>query len=218
MAKFDYDELIKKVVDADEQGLMNTVKDALNVGLSPSEIIMKGIGAGLKIVGDKFERGEFWLTNLVSSADIVQKALKELLEPEIVKRKEVRKSLGKVVIGTVEGDVHDIGKSIVIAMLIAEGFEVIDIGTDVPAEAFIDKVKEVNANVVGASAMLTTTALKQKELANALKNEGLIGKVQYIIGGVAASKEWAEEIGAAYAVDSVETPKVIKKILGLQLS
>jgi corrinoid protein of di/trimethylamine methyltransferase len=213
MVEFDYNEMINKVVDADEQGLMNTVKNALNLGLSPGDIILEGIGAGLKIVGDKFERGEFWLTNLVSSADIVQKALKEVLEPEIVKRKEIRKSLGKIVIGTVEGDVHDIGKSIVIAMLIAEGFEVIDIGTDVPTKAFIDKIREVNANVVGASAMLTTTALKQKELADALKSEGLIDKVQYIVGGVAASKEWAEEIGASYAVDSVQTPKVIKKIL-----
>jgi len=218
MAEFDYGEMIKKVVDADEQGLFNTVKNALNLGLSPSDIIMKGIGAGLKIVGGKYERGEFWLTNLVTSADIVQKALKELLEPEIIKRKEVRKSLGKVVIGTVEGDVHDIGKSIVIAMLVAEGFEIFDIGTDVPTKAFIDKIKEVNADVVGASAMLTTTALKQKELADALKKEGLIHKVQYMIGGVAASKEWAEEIGASYAIDSVEAPKVIKKILGIGIS
>jgi len=215
MAEFNYEEMINKVVDADEEGLLNEVKNALNLGLSPGDIIMKGIGTGLKIVGDKFERGEFWLTNLVSSADIVQKALKELLEPEIIRRKEVRKSLGKIVIGTVEGDVHDIGKSIVIAMLIAEGFEIFDLGTDVPTKAFIDKIKEVNADVVGASAMLTTTALKQKELANTLKNEGLIDKVQYIIGGVAASKEWAEEIGASYALDSVETTKVIKKILGI---
>jgi corrinoid protein of di/trimethylamine methyltransferase len=215
MAEFNYEEIIKKVVDADEEGLLNEVKNALNLGLSPGDIIMKGIGTGLKIVGDKFERGEFWLTNLVSSADIVQKALKGLLEPEIIKRKEVRKSLGKIVIGTVEGDVHDIGKSIVIAMLIAEGFEIFDLGTDVPTKAFIDKIKEVNADVVGASAMLTTTALKQKELADTLKNEGLIDKVQYIIGGVAASKEWAEEIGASYAIDSVETSKVIKKIIGI---
>jgi len=218
MVEFDYDEIIKKVVDADEQGLMDEVKNALNLGLSPGDIIMKGIGAGLKIVGDKFERGEFWLTNLVSSADIVQKALKGLLEPEIIRRKEVRKSLGKIVIGTVEGDVHDIGKSIVIAMLIAEGFEIFDLGTDVPTKAFIDKIKEVNADVVGASAMLTTTALKQKELADTLKSEGLIDKVQYIVGGVAASKEWAEEIGASYAIDSVETTKVIKKILGTGIS
>ncbi|UCE16747.1 MAG: cobalamin-dependent protein [Candidatus Bathyarchaeota archaeon] len=215
MAEFDYEEMINKVVDADEQGLMNAVKNALNLGANPSDIIMKGIGAGLKIVGDRYERGEFWLTNLVSSADIVQKALKEIIEPEIVRRKEVRKSLGKIVIGTVEGDVHDIGKSIVIAMLVAEGFEIFDIGTDVPTKAFIDKIKEVNADAVGASAMLTTTALKQKELADALKKEGLIRKVQYIVGGVAASKEWAEEIGASYAVDSVETPKVLKKILGI---
>jgi dimethylamine corrinoid protein len=118
----------------------------------------------------------------------------------------------------VEGDVHDIGKSIVIAMLIAEGFEIFDLGTDVPTKAFIDKIKEVNADVVGASAMLTTTALKQKELADTLKNAGLIDKVQYIIGGVAASKEWAEEIGASYALDSVETTKVIRKILGIGIS
>ena len=215
MAEFDYEEMAKKIVDADEEGLSKAVKNALDLGVSPGDIITKGLGAGLKIVGDKYESGEFWLTNIVACAEIVDKVSKELLEPEIVKRKEVRESLGKVVIGTVEGDVHDIGKSIVIAMLVAEGFEVFDIGKDAPTKAFIDKIKEVNADVVGASAMLTSTALKQEELANALKKEGLIGKVQYIIGGVAASKEWAEEIGASYALSGIETPKVIKKILGI---
>jgi len=195
--------------------LLKAVKNALDLGVSPGDIITKGLGAGLKIVGDKYESGEFWLTNIVACAEVVDKVSKELLEPEIVKRKEVRESVGKVVIGTVEGDVHDIGKSIVIAMLVAEGFEVFDIGKDAPAKAFIDKVKEVDADVVGASAMLTSTALKQEELANALKKEGLIGKVQYIIGGVAASKEWAEKIGASYALSGIETPKVIKKILGI---
>jgi len=215
MSEFDYEEMAKKVVDADEEGLLKAVKNALDLGVSPGDIITKGLGAGLKIVGDKYESGEFWLTNIVACAEVVDKVSKELLEPEIVKRKEVRESVGKVVIGTVEGDVHDIGKSIVIAMLVAEGFEVFDIGKDAPAKAFIDKVKEVDADVVGASAMLTSTALKQEELANALKKEGLIGKVQYIIGGVAASKEWAEKIGASYALSGIETPKVIKKILGI---
>lgn len=215
MAKFDYEEMIKKVVDADEEGLVKAVKNALDLGLSPGDIITKGLGGGLKIVGDKYECGEFWLTNIVACAEVVDKVSKELLEPEIVKRKEARESLGKVVIGTVEGDVHDIGKSIVIAMLVAEGFEVFDIGKDAPTKAFIDKVKEVDADVVGASAMLTTTALKQEELANALKKEELIGKVQYVIGGVAASKEWAEKIGASYALSGVEAPRVIKKILGI---
>jgi len=215
MTEFDYKEMAKKIVDADEEGLSKAVKNALDLGVSPGDIITKGLGAGLKIVGDKYESGEFWLTNIVACAEVVDKVSKELLEPEIVKRKEVRESVGKVVIGTVEGDVHDIGKSIVIAMLVAEGFEVFDIGKDAPAKAFIDKVKEVDADVVGASAMLTSTALKQEELANALKKEGLIGKVQYIIGGVAASKEWAEKIGASYALSGIETPKVIKKILGI---
>ncbi len=215
MSKFDYSVIAKKIVDVEEEGLSKEVKNALDLGLSPGDIITKGLGAGLKIVGDKYESGEFWLTNIVASAEIVQKVLKELIEPEIVKRKEVRKSLGKVVIGTVEGDVHDIGKNIVIAMLIAEGFEVFDIGKDAATKDFVDKVKEVGADVVGASAMLTTTALKQKDLADALKKEGLSGKVQYIVGGVAASKEWAEEIGASYALNGIEAPKTIKRILGL---
>lgn len=215
MSEFDYGVMAGKIVDVDEEGLLKEVKNALDFGLSPGDIITKGLGAGLKIVGDKYESGEFWLTNIVASAEIVQKVLKELIEPEIVKRKEVRKSMGKVVIGTVEGDVHDIGKNIVIAMLIAEGFEVFDIGKDAPTKDFIDKVKEVGADVVGASAMLTTTALKQKDLADALKKEGLIGKVQYMVGGVAASKEWAEEIGASYALNGIEAPKIIKRILGL---
>ncbi|UCH70945.1 MAG: cobalamin-dependent protein [Candidatus Bathyarchaeota archaeon] len=215
MSEFDYSVMARNIVDVDEEGLLKEVKKALDLGLSPGGIITKGLGAGLKIVGDKYESGEFWLTNIVASAEIVQKALRELIEPEIVKRKEVRKSLGKVIIGTVEGDVHDIGKNIVIAMLIAEGFEVFDIGKDAATKDFIDKIKEVDADVVGASAMLTTTALKQKDLADALKKEGLIGKVQYIVGGVAASKEWAEEIGASYALNGIEAPKIIKRILGL---
>ncbi len=215
MSEFDYSAIARKIVDVDEEGLLKDVKNALDLGLSPGDIITKGLGAGLKIVGDKYESGEFWLTNIVASAEIVQKALREFIEPEIVKRKEVRKSLGKVIIGTVEGDVHDIGKNIVIAMLIAEGFEVFDIGKDASTKDFVDKVKEVGADVVGASAMLTTTALKQKDLADALKKEGLIGKVQYIVGGVAASKEWAEEIGASYALNGIEAPKIIKRILGL---
>ncbi len=215
MSEFDYSVMARSIVDVDEEGLLKDVKKALDLGLNPGDIITKGLGSGLKIVGDKYESGEFWLTNIVASAEIVQKALRELIEPEIVKRKEVRKSLGKVVIGTVEGDVHDIGKSIVIAMLVAEGFEVFDIGKDAPTKDFIDKIKEVDADVVGASAMLTTTALKQKDLADALKKEGLIGKVQYMVGGVAASKEWAEEIGASYALNGIEAPKIIKRILGL---
>ncbi len=215
MSEFDYSVMARSIVDVDEDGLLKEVKKALDLGLNPGDIITKGLGSGLKIVGDKYESGEFWLTNIVASAEIVQKALRELIEPEIVKRKEVRKSLGKIIIGTVEGDVHDIGKNIVIAMLIAEGFEVFDIGKDAPTKDFIDKIKEVDADVVGASAMLTTTALKQKDLADALKKEGLIGKVQYMVGGVAASKEWAEEIGASYALNGIEAPKIIKRILGL---
>ena len=135
----------------------------------------------------------------------------EFLEPEILKRKSERKVLGKVVLGTVAGDIHDIGKNIVASLLIAAGFEVYDLGTDVPVEKFIEKAKEVKADVIGASALLTTTMLVQKDLADAIKRSGL--DVKYIIGGAAVSPQWAEEIGAAYAQDASSAVEVIKNLI-----
>jgi len=197
--------------------VLETTKKALNLGLSPGDIIEKGLGKGLRIVGEKFEKGEMWLMHIVAAAEVAQRAINELLEPEILRRKEVRTSLGKVVIGTVAGDVHDIGKNIVRALLTASGFEVHDLGKDVPIEDFISKVKETNANIVAASALLTSTALTQRDIIEALKREGLRERVKVMVGGSAVSTEWAREIGAdGYAPDAVEAVELAKKFMGIR--
>jgi methylmalonyl-CoA mutase cobalamin-binding domain/chain len=161
-------------------------------------------------VGTLYERSEALIVELIAAAEAMKAAM-EVLKPEILKRRAEIKVSGKVVLGTVAGDIHDIGKNIVAALLTAAGFEVYDLGVDVPAEKFIEKAKEVDADVIGASALLTTTMLVQKEIAEAIKRTGL--NVKYIVGGAAVSPEWAEEIGAAYAPDATTAVEVIKNLV-----
>jgi corrinoid protein of di/trimethylamine methyltransferase len=212
-----FDEISEAIQSFEEEKVLNTVKKALSLGVDPSEIIEKGIAKGLRVVGDKYERGELFLMHLVAAAEPAQKAVKELLEPEIKKKAGERKSLGKVVIGTVQGDIHDIGKNIVAAMLFAAGFDVIDLGKDVPAEEFAKKAKEVGANIVGASALLSTTLPVQKEIIEALKAMGIRDKVKVIFGGAPCTPEWVEEIGGdGYAENAIEAVKVAKRLIGVK--
>ena len=137
------------------------------------------------------------------------------LEPELMKRKQERRVLGKVVIGTVQGDIHEIGKTLVATMLTANGFEVHDLGVDVSAQKFLDKVREVNADVLGMSALLTTTILNQETVILTLKEAGLRDQVKVVVGGVPTSPEWAEEIGAdGYAENATEAVEVVKQLVG----
>ncbi|MBS7657768.1 MAG: corrinoid protein [Candidatus Bathyarchaeia archaeon] len=212
-----FEEISEAIQSFEEEKVFNAVKKALSLGVDPTEIIEKGIARGLKIVGDKYERGELFLMHLVAAAEPAQKVVKELLEPEIKKRAGERKSLGKVVIGTVQGDIHDIGKNIVAAMLFAAGFEVYDLGKDVPAEEFAKKAKELNANIVGASALLSTTLPVQKEIIEALKAMGIRDKVKTIFGGAPCTAEWVEEIGGdGYAENAIEAVKVAKRLIGVK--
>ena len=209
-----YSELVNAVLSFDADIVLETTRKALDLGLGPGDIIENGLGKGLKIVGEKCEKCEIWLMHLVAAAEAAQRATVELLEPEILKRKEVRKSLGKVVIGTVAGDIHDIGKNIVRALLTAAGFEVHDLGKDVPVKDFISKVKETNANILAASALLTSTAPVQKDIVEALKKEGLREKVKVMVGGSAVSAEWAEEIGAdGYAPTAATAVALAQRII-----
>ena len=203
-------ELENSIKNYDKETAIEAAKKALKMGLDPIEVIEKGLAKGLREVGTRYETGEIFMVELVAAAEAMKSAMK-ILEPEILKRKSERKVLGKVVLGTVAGDIHDIGKNIVASLLIAAGFEVYDLGTDVPVEKFIEKAKEVKADVIGASALLTTTMLVQKDLADAIKRSGL--DVKYIIGGAAVSPQWAEEIGAAYAQDASSAVEVIKNLI-----
>jgi 5-methyltetrahydrofolate--homocysteine methyltransferase len=143
----------------------------------------------------------------------MKQALK-VLEPAILKSTREKKTLGKVLIGTVEGDIHDIGKNIVGTLLMVAGFEVIDIGVDVPTEKFVEKIKEAKPEIVGMSALMTTTMAKMADVIEALKREGLREKVKVIIGGAPTSKKWAEEIGAdAHGGDAIEAVEIAKKLV-----
>jgi len=208
-----YGKLVDAVLSFDEDAVMNETKEALNQGSSPVDIVENGLGKALKVVGDKYENGEFWIMHIVAAADVVQKALDELIEPEIAKRKEERKVLGTVAMGTVAGDIHSIGKNIVSAMLTANGFKVYDIGIDKPVEDFINKAKEVDADMIGAAAMLTSTYPIQKEIMDALEREGLIDKIKLLVGGATVTAAWAEQIGAHYAFSATDAVKLAKTLI-----
>ena len=212
-----YDELADAVLSFDADIVLESTRKALDLGLGPGDIIENGLGKGLRMVGEKFEKCEIWLMHLVAAAEAAQRAIVELLEPEILKRKEKRTSLGKVVIGTVAGDIHDLGKNIVRALLTAAGFEVHDLGKDVPVKDFISKVRETDANILAASALLTSTAPVQKDVVEALKKEGLRERVKVIVGGAAVSAEWAEEIGAdGYAPNAAGAVELAKKLMRIK--
>jgi trimethylamine corrinoid protein len=211
------DELAAAVQTFDSDKIMEATKKALATGMDPSVIIEQGLSKGLRIVGKKFEDGELFLMHMVAAAEPTQKAIKELVEPEIKKRKGERKSAGRVILGTVAGDIHDIGKNIVGAMLIGAGFDVIDIGKDMPADEFVRKAKETNTNVVGASALLSTSLPVQAEIVKAFKAANMTDKVKLVFGGAPCTAEWVKEIhGDGYAEDAIEAVNVIKRLLGVK--
>lgn len=208
------DSLSQAINDGDADVTKTLVEDALGRGMNPLELIDNCITKALKMVGDKFEKGEIFLLDLMAAATAVVKAM-EVLKPALEKSGEKPEYVGKIVLGTVEGDIHDIGKNIVGSILLANGFEVIDIGADASISKFVEKVKEVKSEFVGASALLTTTLPKQKDLVDALEKEGLRNSVKVLVGGSPCTPEWAKEIGAdGYAADGVQAVKIAKSMIG----
>jgi methanogenic corrinoid protein MtbC1 len=170
-------------------------------------------GEGLREVGHRFELGEIFLPELVKSGEIMKEIL-NLLEPEIKKRGHQKKSTGCVVIGTVKGDVHDIGKNIVAALFVAEGFDVYDLGKDVSESRFVKMAKEVQADIVAASALLSSTLVGQKDLVNAFINDGSRERFKILIGGAPVTPEWAESIGVdGFADNAVKGIRVAKSLI-----
>jgi len=199
-------EIISAIKGFDADAAVEAAKKSLEAGMDPVKVIEEGISKALRDVGDKFERGELFLVHLAAAAEAAMRAIK-VLEPELMARKVERKVVGKVVIGTVAGDIHSIGKNLVATLLTAAGFDVYNLGEDVPVETFIQKAKEVGADVIAASALLTATREVQRDLAEAIRREGL--DVLYIVGGAAVTPEWAEEIGALYAADASSAVKLL---------
>ena len=210
-----FQDMAQAVIDGLPERARVLAEEALRAGIEPLQAIDQGFKPGMDVVGDGFARGELFIPDLMMSGEAMKAAI-ATLEPELMKRQQERKVLGKVVIGTVQGDIHEIGKTLVATMLSANGFEVHDLGVDVSAQKFLEKVREVGADVVGLSALLTTTILNQEDVILTLKEAGLRDQVKVIIGGVPASPEWAEEIGAdGYAENATEAVDVAKELLGV---
>jgi len=205
-----------QLLNFDADKFVETVKKSVDQGHDPIEVV-NALTEVLKEVGKKFESGEIFLVHLVQAGDAAKRATIEVLEPLIKKSSEKRETLGKVLIGTVAGDIHDIGKNIVSMMLFTAGFEVYDIGKDVPTEDFVKKTREYNADIVALSALLTTTLPVQREVIEALKKSALREKVKILVGGAPATAKWAEEAGAdGYGEDAIEAVRIAKKLMGVK--
>jgi corrinoid protein of di/trimethylamine methyltransferase len=187
-------------------------RQALEQGLDPMRCIDEGLTPGIERVGELFDTGEYFLPDLILGGDAMKAAL-AVLEPAL-SGAQGRKILGRVVLGTVEGDLHEIGKTLVGTMLTANGFEVTDIGIDQPARAFVDAVVRTEATLVGASALLTTTMLHQGEVVQALKEAGLRDRVKVMVGGAPVTEAWCSQIGAdGYAEDAVAAIALARRLV-----
>ncbi len=205
-----FEEMTNAVIAGLPDKARELANEALRADIDPLSAIEQGFKPGMDVIGEGFAKGELFIPDLMMSGEAMKAAI-ATLEPELIKRKQQRRVLGKVVIGTVQGDIHEIGKTLVATMLAANGFEVHDLGVDVSPQRFVDAVREVNADVVGLSALLTTTILNQEAVILNLKEAGLRQQVKVIIGGVPASPEWAEEIEAdGYAENATEAVEVVK--------
>ncbi len=206
-----FKEAFDAIVKGDADKATDVAKKGLDEGLDPLVLMDKGFIPGINEVGDLFEIGRLFLPALIYSATAMEKAT-EILNAAIPAGKELVSA--KVLIGTVEGDVHDIGKTIVVALFKANGFEVMDLGRDVPIARFIEEAEKFGANIIGSSTLLTTTMVVQKELEQELKKAGLRDKYKTIVGGAPVTQRWADRIGAdAYAQDAGDGVKKVKALL-----
>lgn len=203
----------KAIIEGNKDEAEALAKEALEKKMDLVEVIEKGYVPGIQKVGDLWEKGEYFLPELITSAECMKSAM-NILQPEMEKAQIQTQSKGKVVIGTVEGDIHDIGKNLVSSMLSANGFDVHDLGADVKLEQFIEKAEEVDANFICLSALLTTTMLGQKRVVETLKEKGLLDRIKVLVGGAPVNQKWADDIGAdGYGENAMVAVKVAQKII-----
>jgi len=207
-------QLKEAVVRGDRTAAVELAEQMVSTGMDPVLAYEEGLRAGITIVGEGFSNGELFLPDLAIAAETM-KAAGAILETEIQRRGTARAAIGKVVIGTVSGDLHDIGKTIVSTMLNTRGFEIVDLGVNVSREAFVQAVKEHEPLLLGMSSLLTITAKHLGDVIYALGEEGLRDKVKVIVGGGAVTADYAEEIGAdGYGQDAEQAVRVAKRLAG----
>ena len=204
--------LAKAIDEGNREKASQLTTEALGAGESPQDIIIRGLQAGMGVVGEKFSNGDYFLPDMLMAARAMKSAL-EILKPSL--EKTGMPTIGKVVIGTVEGDMHDIGKNVVATFLSGSGFEVFDLGLNVPEKNFIEVVREKKADILGLSALLTTTMPTMGRIIKTLEEAGLRSSVKVIVGGAPVTQDYANFIGAdAYAHDGGKAVRVCKQLLG----
>ncbi|MHC4883322.1 MAG: corrinoid protein [Planctomycetota bacterium] len=206
-----FEEAIKAIVAGDPDKATELAKRGLDEGIAPLDLMSDGFIPGINQVGDLFGSGKLFIPGLIKSADAMEKAT-AIINDAIPLEQET--ASGRIVIGTVEGDMHDIGKTIVVSLLRANGLEVLDLGRDVAPARFIEEAEKFNADIIGSSTLLTTTMPVQKELEEELKKAGLKETYKTIVGGAPVTQRWANRIGAdAFAQDAGDGVKKIKQLL-----
>jgi corrinoid protein of di/trimethylamine methyltransferase len=209
-----FSDMTRAIIDGDRIAAVALSRAALDEGVDPSESIEKGFIPGIQEVGRLWESGDYFLPELIASAEAMKAAM-AILRPVLVAGRSDAFSAGKVVIGTVEGDIHDIGKNLVAALLSANGFEVLDLGADVKFPTFIDRAVEAGADLICLSALLTTTMLGQRRFLDLLRERGLRDRFKVLVGGAPTSLKWAQEIGAdGYGENAPAAVREAQKLLG----
>ena len=209
----DSNEKYKEAIISGDRELAKKLAEEVVKNKEDINKIIEVFSEAIRHVGDLFEEGEFFLPELMRSAEAMKGAM-EILTPALIEGGKKERIVNKVIIGTIEGDIHDIGKTLVASMLQAEGFEVFDLGADVPVDTFIEKAIEVDAQLICISALLTTTMVGQKILIEKLKEKGIRDKFKVLIGGAPVTKNWMDEIGAdGTAENAISAVKLASKLL-----
>jgi len=206
-----YDALAEGVMKGDASVVKSEVNKALNEGVEARDILVKGLIGGMSVVGERFRKGEMFLPEVLMSADAMHKGL-DVIKPLLAKSGQ--KGMGRIIMGTVEGDIHDIGKRIVGSLLEGNGFEVIDLGVNVKAEAFAQAIEEHKPDILGMSALLTTTIPNMGKTIDLLKERGLREMVKIMVGGAPVNEQFAKSIGAdGYAPEGGSAVELVRKLV-----
>ncbi|HKS75773.1 MAG TPA: corrinoid protein [Terriglobales bacterium] len=206
----------QSIIDGAPETASNLARQAIAGGIAPLEAIDRGFVPGMHAVGEQFARHQMFLPDMMASAEAMRAAM-AVLDPELKRLGRDRPMAGTVVLGTTKGDIHEIGKILVGTLLTANGFRVHDLGVDVSGEKFAEQVRELNADIVGVSALLTTTMRNQKSVIEALEKAGLRQQVKIMVGGAPVTRRWAEEIGAdGYAKDAMDAVALAQELMNLK--
>jgi 5-methyltetrahydrofolate--homocysteine methyltransferase len=208
-------EVEKFILEGNIKEIKNAIIKTLEENISANEIF-ETMNNSIKLVGDRFGREEMFLPELMASSQAMKDGT-EILKPKLAQQKNNIKKLGKVIIGTNQGDIHDIGKALIILMMENSGFEVIDLGVDVSSERFIEETKKNKPSIIGMSALLTSTMMGQKEVIEKLEKENLRNSLKVLVGGAPVTSEWADEIGAdGYGAEANQAVIIAKSVLGVK--